>query len=210
MSASELAPKEFKAFFLVRDGLRYRGRVPTLQSISDHVGFSTRRSASLVLERLIRKGYLGRSANGSLRVLKEPAEAAATERTVKVPLVGSVPCGIPLLAEENVEALVPVSQRIVRPGAAYFLLRAVGSSMNQAGINDGDLVIVRQQPVANDGDRIVALIDDEATIKELRHRGETVVLMPRSTDAAHKPIILDRDFMIQGVVVGTIPSAAGL
>jgi repressor LexA len=206
MSASDLNPKEFKAFFLVRDGLRYRGQVPTLQAISDHVGFKTRRAASLVLERLVKKGYLGRAANGFLRVLKEPTEQTPTERTVQVPLVGSVPCGIPLLAEENVEALIPVSQRIIRPGATYFLLRANGNSMDEAGISDGDLIIVRQQPVAEDGDRVVALIDDEATVKELRLRGGPVMLLPRSSDKGHKPIIMDRDFLIQGVVIGTLPS----
>ena len=154
-----------------------------------------------MIERLIDKGYLLRTPRGGLRVLKEPEDRAQSERTIEVPLVGSAPCGAPLLAEENIEAMIPVSQRIVRPGANYFLLRASGTSMNQAGINDGDLVIVRQQPVANDGDRVVALIDDEATIKELRRHGNTIALVPKSTDKKHKPIILDRDFFVQGVVI---------
>jgi repressor LexA len=102
--------------------------------------------------------------------------------------------------------MIPVSQRLARPGAIYFLLRAVGNSMDLAGIGDGDLVLVRQQPVANEGDRVVALIDDEATIKEFRRRGNTIILAPRSSDKSHKPIILERDFMIQGLVIETIPN----
>ena len=77
--------------------------------------------------------------------------------------------------------------------------------MNQKGINDGDLVLVKQQSNANNGDIVVALIDDEATIKELRINDDNVVLLPRSSNKAHTPIILSRDFIIQGLVVSTIP-----
>jgi repressor LexA len=78
--------------------------------------------------------------------------------------------------------------------------------MDRAGINDGDLVLVRQQTTAMNGDRVVALIDDEATIKEFRKTGEAVVLLPRSSNRKHQPIVLDREFQIQGVVVNVIPN----
>jgi repressor LexA len=208
MTASDLSPSDFKGLFFIRDALRYRGRPPTLQAISDHLGFKSRRSAALLIERLIKRGYLGRTLKGGLRVLHEPEDNGLTERTIEIPLVGTVPCGAPLLAEENVETMIPVSQRIARPGANYFLLRASGTSMNAAGINDGDLVIVRQQPVAENGDRVVALIDDAATIKEYLREGSKVVLMPRSSDKNHKPIILERDFLVQGVVIDAIPFPA--
>jgi repressor LexA len=204
MAASDLSPSDFKGLFFIRDSLRYRGQ-PTLQAISNHLGFKSRRSATLLIERLTSKGYLERTVKGTLRVVREPDNHAQTERTVEIPLVGTAPCGMPLLAEENIEAMIPVSQRIVRPGAVYFLLRASGTSMNKAGINDGDLVIVRQQPVAENGDRVVALLDDSATIKEFRREGNKVVLISRSTDAAHKPIILERDFLVQGIVIDSIP-----
>jgi len=76
--------------------------------------------------------------------------------------------------------------------------------MNQAGINDGDLVLVRQQATARHGDIVVALIDDEATIKEYTSTGSAVVLKPHSSNPSHRPIILTRDFCVQGVVVTTI------
>ncbi len=205
MDTNNLNSKEFNGLYFIRDSIRYRGRFPTLQAISDHVGYKSRRSATLLIERLVRKGYLFRTPAGSLRVTREPEGGTQTERTIELPLVGSAPCGAPLLAEENIEAMIPVSQGIARPGATYFLLRAIGTSMNRAGINNGDLVIVRQQPVAENGDRVVALINDEATIKEFSRRGGNVVLAPRSSDQSHQPIILDRDFMIQGVVVATVP-----
>lgn len=203
MTTSELSGSDFRGLFFIRDSLRYRGQ-PTLQAISNHLGYKSRRSAALLIERLITKGYLERTAKGTLRVIREPEDKAQTERTIDIPLVGSAPCGMPLLAEQNVEAMIPVSQKIARSGAIYFLLRATGTSMNRAGINDGDIVLVRQQPVADNGDRIVALINDEATIKVFQRQGSKVVLMPKSTDDRHKPIILDDDFLVQGVVIDSI------
>ena len=77
--------------------------------------------------------------------------------------------------------------------------------MTEAGIEDGALVLVRQQPTAEDGNVVVALVDDEATIKELRRSPDAIALVPRSKNKAHKPIVLRRDFQVQGVVVATIP-----
>jgi len=76
--------------------------------------------------------------------------------------------------------------------------------MNKKNINDGDMVLVRQQSTANNGDVIVALIDDEATVKEFCNQGDSIILKPRSTNKKHQPIILTHDFMVQGVVVTTI------
>jgi len=77
--------------------------------------------------------------------------------------------------------------------------------MDKAGINDGDFVLVRQQQTAKSGERVVALVDGESTIKEFRKEKEVVILKPQSTDRLHKPIIVTRDLSIQGVVVATIP-----
>ena len=76
--------------------------------------------------------------------------------------------------------------------------------MNEAGIQPGDLVLVRQQNVAENGQRVVALIDDDATLKEFQHKGNAVALVPRSSNPKHKPIILERDFQVQGVIITSI------
>ena len=77
--------------------------------------------------------------------------------------------------------------------------------MNRSGINDGALILVKQQPTAVDGDMVVALIDDEATVKHFHRDTEMVVLKPNSTDHSHKPIVLTDDFAVQGVVVAVLP-----
>lgn len=128
------------------------------------------------------------------------------EQTIEIPLVGSVACGLPSLAEQTPEALIQVSTKIARPGHSYFLLRAKGTSMNKSGIDDGDLVLVRQQPLAEDGDKVVALVNDDATIKHFHRQRDVIVLKPNSSEARHKPIVLSDQFLVQGVVVATLPS----
>lgn len=125
-------------------------------------------------------------------------------QTIKLPLIGSIACGTPILAIENIEAEIPVSLDLIKGSSKHFLLKAVGNSMNKSGINNGDIVLVKQQNIAEDGDIVVALIDDEATIKELHKTREAIVLKPHSTEPEHKPIILNRDFKIQGIVIATI------
>lgn len=126
---------------------------------------------------------------------------------VNVPLVGMVACGSPMVAEENKEADIKVSANYINPAYTYYFLRAKGDSMNAKGINDGDLVLIRQQPTARDGDSVVALIDDDATIKEYHITENSVVLKPCSTNPKHQPIVLNREFMIQGVVVTVIKNS---
>jgi repressor LexA len=177
--------------------------------LASALGYLSPRSAAVILEQLTAAGYVRRREDGELQLLQMPAAERDNARTVEVPLVGSAPCGAPLLAEENVEAYVRVSDRLARPHHRYFLLRAVGDSMREAGIPDQALVLVRQQSTAENGQIVVALIDDEATIKEFRRGPNSVTLVPRSRNSKHQPIVLTRDFVIQGIVVAAIPGVPG-
>jgi repressor LexA len=138
-------------------------------------------------------------------VVDTSADLVIPTQTVNIPLLGTISCGTPMFANENIEAQIPVSVDLIKGSNKYFLLRAKGNSMNDVGINDGDIVLVKQQNTAENGDFVVALIDDDATIKEFRKNSDAVVLRPRSSEQMHQPIILTRDFRIQGIVVATIP-----
>lgn len=139
------------------------------------------------------------------KVIQLDSNTSLSGQTVKVPLLGNVACGAPIFAQENVEAYIPVSTKLIKSSNKYFILRARGDSMNEAGINDGDLVLIKQQQVANDKDLVVALIDDEATIKEFHKKQNMIILKPKSTEKKHQPIILTEDFRIQGIVETVIP-----
>ena len=205
MSSEQPTKKELQALRFVRNAIVHDGYSPSIRDVARELGYKSPRTAHLVIERLIGRGWLRRKPDGDLHLRKDLAEAEDRARTVDVPLVGSVPCGVALLAEENIEAYVPVSKSLARAGSHYFLLRAVGDSMDQAGIEDGDLLLVRQQTHAENGDRVVALIDDDATVKEFHRQKDVVVLQPRSKNKQHQPIVLTEGFLIQGVVIAAIP-----
>lgn len=205
MSEKDLSPQAKEAIREIRNAVMHSGKVPSVRKLMMALKYKSPRSAMLLMEELAANGFLKRKTEGGFRLVKDLASGAVA-RTISVPLVGTASCGPLMLAEENIEAMIPVSVNLARPGSKYFLLRAHGDSMNKAGINDGDLVLVRQQSSAENGQHVVALIDDEATIKEFQKKGNVVMLKPRSTNSRHQPFILTDDFQIQGVVVTTIPN----
>lgn len=197
-----------KAYALIRNRLVHGMETPTLREINEVTGKASPRSAVLALERLERAGLI-RRAGRKIRLTSPSLASNASVSTVNVPLVGSIAAGAPILAEENVEAVIPVSTALAHPGSKYFLLRVSGTSMNEAKINgskieDGSIVLVRQQNSADDGQVVVALINDEATVKILERKNGVVILRPKSSDQ-HSPIVLTDNCTIQGVVVGVLP-----
>ena len=205
-STIKLTQKQEDFFNIVTDYIRREKFPPTNREILKMMGLKSPRSVAQYLEVLEEGGYVKRGKGArNIKILKSPYDSNNSSKTVKVPVVGYVPCGAPFLAEENIEKQIIVSEKIAKPPHKYFMLRAVGDSMNKAEINDGDLVLVRQQTTANNGDIVVALIDEEATIKKLRLFKEHIILEPDSTNPEHCPIVLERDFRIQGIVVRSMP-----
>ena len=205
MKPNNLKPIELRALKCIRYFLMHHGRAPSVRELMVDLGYKSPRSAALIINDLIMKGVLKKRTAGEIQLIKDLPQHSMYTRTIDIPLVGTVSCGLPILAQENIEGMIPVSVELARPGFKYFLLRAQGDSMDQAGIDDGDLVLVRQQPTAENGDKVVALIDDDATIKEFHRAKDTVVLKPKSSNKKHHPIILTENFQVQGVVVVTIP-----
>ncbi len=201
-----LSDKELEAIRQIRNSLMHRGRMPSVREMMTSLGYRSPRSASVLMKKLMSKRILRRKPNGSYQLVDNLHGDTMRAQTVDIPLVGTVACGTPVLAEENIEGMIPVSTKLAKSPHRYFLLKAEGDSMNEKGVNGGDLVLVRQQLTADNGDMIVALVDDEATIKEFYRLGDMIVLKPISTNKQHKPIILTKDFQIQGVVVTVIPN----
>ena len=204
---SKTTSREISAIKVMRDFLMKHGRMPSVRDLMRELDYKSPRSASVILESLLSKGVLKKRRDGGVQLIQYEIKEDNYIRaqTVKISLLGTVACGVPIFAEENIEAEISVSIKLVKPSHKYFLLKASGDSMNKKGINDGDLVLIRQQQTANNGDIVVALIDDEATIKEYHHNVNTIVLKSQSTNNKHQPIILTHDFRIQGVVEAVIP-----
>ena len=204
MSNQDLSARAKEGLRCIRNAVMHTGKVPSVRQLMAAMKYKSPHSAMLTMQELRDTGFLEKKPGGGLRLAKDlPSNEVA--RTVAVPLVGTVACGAPLLAEENIEAMIPVSTALAHPGGRYFLLRAAGDSMDKAGIKDGDLVLICQQPVAKNGQTVVALIDDEATIKRYYRTNDVVILKPSSANPKHQPIILTSDFQVQGVVAAVLP-----
>jgi len=143
------------------------------------------------------------------KIIKNPKDSSFnrivspySKQFISIPLVGSAPCGEPLLGEQNIEEEILVDRSKIVNGINYFILKASGDSMNKVGISDGDLVLCKQKFTANDNDNVAALIGDNVTIKEFHKDSSNIILKPRSTNDQHKPLIyIEADnVQIQGVV----------
>ena len=196
--------KDKKAYAFIKNEIISYGKAPTLREINKVTGGSSPRSASLVVDRLVKANLLIK--NGREIKLAKTHSSTPSARTIDVPLLGLVPCGSPMFAEENIDTYIPVSTNIAKPQNEYFFLRAYGDSMDKSGINSGDLLLVRKQNSAETNEKVVALINDEVTVKHLEKSGDKIILKPNSNNKIHKPIILTEDLIIQGVVQDVFPA----
>lgn len=180
--------------------IRRSGIVPSVREIGHALGMRSPSTVHQHLTALERKGYI-RRAGDRMRVLEVLDRSVLPDGEVAhLPLVGRVSAGLPLLAHENVEEMIPVPRKMVGWQDECFLLTVRGDSMIGAGIFDGDLVIVHSQPAADSGDIVVALLDEEATVKRLAYDGARPRLM--AENPAYAPI--DEEFEVIGKVVGLL------
>jgi len=192
-----LSPKQKQALFLIKETIKKTGKPPTLGELRELLRLKYINSVTHLINKLEEKGYIRRK-RGEPRGIEL---ASQEKKVVGIPLIGAVACGKPLLAQENIEGYISVDKNWLRGNPQdFFFLRAVGDSMNSAGIDDGDLTLIKIQSTANPNDQVVALIEDEATIKIYKPKEDYVALVPSSKNRQHKPIILREDFLIQGVV----------
>lgn len=181
--------------FVARNGMS-----PTMRELADELGHGVA-SVFKQVQRLERNGYISRIAgkSRSLTVIRSASEEPIVG-LIPVPLVGTVVAGHPLLAQENVLGELLVESAVVRTGR-HFALKVTGQSMIDAGIESGDVVIVRQQPLADHRDIVVALLNDEATVKRLHYRNGEVRLLPENLRFPPIPVGPDDDLRIVGKVV---------
>ena len=194
-----LSPKQKVVLAQFRELQEELGHSPTLEELRETLGYSHISAVQRHIDALKTKGYLtaDKHHKRSLELLHQ--------HLVNIPLVGNVACGMPLLAEENVEAYIPYdADKLNGTTDDFFFLRAVGDSMNRTGIDDGDLVLVKQQQTAEPGNSVVALIGDDATIKRLVKEDGYWVLQPVSSNPVHKKLIMVEDFAVQGVAVDVL------
>ena len=174
------------------------GYPPTVREISEHFQISIRAIQDHIIA-LQKKGFLSQSQkrSRSIRVLSDMREKEVAPFVGKVPLLGTVAAGKPLLCEENLDGYLNLTEPFVRPGKSYFALRVRGQSMVNAGILDGDLAVIEQSESAVDGQIIVAVIDDAITLKRYYRETDRIRLQPENPD--FQPIFC-KDVRIVGIL----------
>jgi repressor LexA len=192
-----LTPRQRRVLEVIREWVERLGYPPSVREIGEAVGLTSTSSVAHQLRVLERKGYLRRDPNRPRAVGVRPPDNSpdtaeetlsgepARPRPIFVPVVGRIAAGGPVLADQVIEDVFPLPKEIVGEGS-LFLLRVTGDSMIEAAITDGDWVVVRQQPNAENGDIVAAMIDGEATVKTFKRRGEHVWLLPHNP--AYEPI----------------------
>lgn len=188
MSPTALTDRQRSVLDFLRDFLRENGYPPTIREIAGHFDLRSPRGVQDHLEALERKGYIRRARERSRGIeLLELAAKRALEpsNVIRLPLIGKVAAGVPVLSEENIEEWIEVDASFAaREG--NFLLKVVGDSMVEAHILDGDTIVVSPQETARDGEIVVALVDDEATVKTFYKEPGGIRLQPEN--AALQPI----------------------
>jgi repressor LexA len=227
-SPPPLTARQREILALVEDSIARRGFPPTRAEIAQAFGFRSPNAAEEHLRALQRKGAIAIDADGShrgIRVLqnrgenrgqstfsmkrKRYSDPGFPDPGFRLPLIGRVAAGQPILAEALVEREVQLDPALFSARPDY-LLRVHGLSMRDAGILDGDLVAVQQRATARNGDLVVARIGDEATVKHFERHGDRVRLLPANADFAPIEVDLAREALaIEGLVVGVIRTAVG-
>lgn len=194
-----LTARQSRILEVIRNHIERRGYPPSIREIGEVVGLTSPSSVAHQLAALERKGYIRRDptlpramevlapgvADSGAEDLDPTGSGDARPEASYVPVLGNIAAGIPITAEEVVEDVFPLPRQIVGEGS-LFLLRVVGDSMIEAAICDGDWVVVRQQPTADNGDIVAAMLDHEATVKTFKRRDGKVWLLPHNP--AFEPI----------------------
>ena len=203
MSEHQLTDRQARILEYIRQVMRVRSYPPSVREIGEAVGLSSSSTVHNHLNQLERRGLIRRdpSKSRTVQLVEEAGREEKRRNAVAIPLVGHVAAGAPILAEQNIEDHVMLSPEFAQEG--WFALRVRGDSMINAGILEGDLVIVKPQQDATDGTIIVALVEDEATVKRLDRSSGRVRLL--AENPAYSPIEPDAVSMV-GVVKGVVRS----
>lgn len=209
---TRLTRRQQQIFNFIVKNIQTFGFPPSVSEFQKRFSFKSPNAVQDHLNTLERKGFISRHSHKSRGIevligLKERTKDAIS--TTQVPIIGRVAAGEPILAQENIEGKLTVDKTIAKNSNDTFALRVKGDSMINAGILDGDFVIVQQQPTANQGEIVVALIGEEATVKRFYKERNHIKLLAENEDFA--PIIItpqDSDIQILGKVKGVIRKVA--
>jgi len=198
---SPLTTRQKSIYEFLSTTIRENGYAPSIPEIGQRFNITSTRGVFDHLKALEKKGYIRRIGKRAIEIISPSGRSALLEAK-EIPIVGRVQAGAPILAEENIEGFFPVASELAR-GNETFALKVKGDSMIEDSIVDGDLVIIRQQHTAENGDIVCALIGNEATLKRFYREGNEITL--RAANKNYDPIVVSKgEFRVLGKATGVI------
>lgn len=204
---SLLTPKQKKFYDTLKEYIERNGKAPTIHELAAALDLSSPRAVTQYLMALERKGLIVRSRYQRRGIVLRDESEVSSDQTVTVPVMASAGCdNVSVLAQQTFDEYVCVDSELLqgRSKDAVVSIKAVGNSMQDAGINEGDYVLVEITQSVSENDLVVAIIDSFAVIKKIEFANNAVILKPVSSDPQYRPIILNKDFKIFGKVVDVI------
>jgi len=201
---TKLTKRQSEVLSLIKKNITSTGMPPTRAEIAQALGFRSANAAEEHLRALCKKGVIDilPGTSRGIRIIPQPMEDVQHEQGL--PVVGSVAAGLPILAQENIEQYCPIEAHFFSP-KAHYLLKVQGESMQNAGIFEGDFVAIHKHNTAENGQIVVARINDEVTIKRLEKQTNKIILHPENNDFSPITVSEDcTDFAIEGICVGVI------
>ena len=198
----ELTKRQKEILKLIARHIEKKEYPPTYQELADSLNIKSKFAILKHINALVAKGYLEKSSSArGLRIINSKF-SPANKDTINIALIGRVAAGFPILAQENVERYIPIPRALIKSEGRYFALKVRGDSMVNAGIFEDDLVVVHSTNSARSKDIVVALINDEVTVKRLMTKSGKTFLKPENPD--YQDIFPEGEWSIQGKVVGLI------
>jgi repressor LexA len=210
-----LTSKQQEIYSFLRQYIKKEEDSPTLDEIRVFLDVSSLNTVVDHLKALEQKGYIVRRKHAKRNIeLRDTDQSRLIDWPVTIPVIASVGCDdLSTFANDQEHAYdesIDVDRKLVSGKGDVVAVRAVGNSMNDAGIQNGDYILVELTQNAESGDRVAAIVGDMVTVKKLDKRNGMIILRPESTDPKYKPIIMSEDFKIEGKVICAIPGDSNM
>lgn len=206
----ELTDRQKEILDFINQFQHERGYPPTYREIGKEFGINSTFGVKRHIDALVKKGYIttNENSNRSIALTENSGNIfpinSGNDNLMEIPVVGRVAAGYPILSEENIENKIVVDSSLLKSSSSCFGLKVKGDSMIEAGILEGDLVVVSQQKTANNGDIVVAMLGDESTLKTFLRKGNQIYLKPENQNYNLIDVNNSEDFSIIGKVISVI------
>jgi repressor LexA len=198
----KLTDRQTEILELISNYISQKGYAPSYQEIADKLNIKSKYAILKHIDALVTKGCLEKGSHARSLKIIHPEYIPSGQNECEIPLIGRIAAGFPIMAQENIERYIPIPRVLIKREGRYFALKVRGDSMSNAGIFEDDVILVNSTNQAKNKEIVVALLNDEVTVKRLIYDGSTPYL--KAENPAYEDIYPEGDWSIQGKVIGLV------